>query len=159
MIFNALSGKSLPVYGDGMNIRDWLYVSDHCAAIRRVLEAGVAGETYNIGGCNEIRNIDIVHTLCDMLDRMAPAADGHSYRQQIAFVKDRLGHDRRYAIDASKIETQLNWKPQETFTSGIEKTVRWYLDNQKWVKEVAGVELRQWIEKNYEQTVQKGKIA
>ena len=132
---NALTGKPLPIYGDGQNVRDWLYVGDHCSAIRRVLDAGRVGETYNIGGCNEMKNLDVVHTLCDILDRQKPLPQGRSYREQITYVKDRPGHDRRYAIDARKIESELGWKPQETFASGIEKTVRWYLDNQAWVEE------------------------
>ena len=149
MMNNALTGKSLPVYGDGQNVRDWLYVGDHCAAIRRVLEAGRVGETYNIGGCNEMKNLDVVHILCDILDRMKPSASGHSYRAQIAYVTDRPGHDRRYAIDARKIEGELGWKPQETFASGIEKTVRWYLDNQACVDSVTSGTYLQWVNKNY----------
>jgi len=150
MIHNALTGKSLPIYGDGLNVRDWLYVGDHCSAIRRVLAAGRVGETYNIGGCNEMKNVDIVHILCDMLDKAKPLSSGCSYREQIVYVKDRPGHDRRYAIDAHKIESELGWKPAETFASGIEKTVRWYLDNQAWVENVTSGAYRQWVEKNYE---------
>ena len=150
MINNALIGKALPVYGDGQNVRDWLYVGDHCSAIRRVLEAGREGETYNIGGCNEMKNLDVVHILCDILDRHKPLARGRSYREQITYVKDRPGHDQRYAIDAHKIEGELGWKPQETFASGIEKTVRWYLDNQAWVENVTSGAYRQWVNKNYE---------
>lgn len=131
-ILNALAGKPLPIYGDGMNVRDWLYVGDHCRAILRVLEQGTLGESYNIGGHNEKTNLEIVHTICDMLDKAKPRPDGTSYRQQITFVTDRLGHDRRYAIDATKIQQQLQWLPQETFESGIEKTIRWYLDNPDW---------------------------
>lgn len=149
MINNALAGKTLPIYGDGQNVRDWLYVGDHCAAIRRVLEVGRVGETYNIGGCNEMKNIDVVHILCDILDRLKPLATGRSYREQIVFVKDRPGHDRRYAIDARKIESELGWKPRETFASGIEKTVRWYLDNQAWVENVTSGAYMQWVDKNY----------
>jgi dTDP-glucose 4,6-dehydratase len=147
IIANALAGKALPIYGDGRQVRDWLYVGDHCTAIRRVLAEGRLGETYNIGGWNEMANIDVVHTLCDMLDRAAPGA--HSYRQQITFVQDRPGHDRRYAIDAGKIERELGWKPFETFESGIEKTVRWYLANQAWVRDVQSGAYLKWVEKNY----------
>ncbi len=149
MITNALSGKSLPVYGDGQNVRDWLYVGDHCAALRCVLDKGAAGETYNIGGCNEMTNIDVVHILCDILDKLKPLA-GRSYRAQIVFVKDRPGHDRRYAIDARKIERELGWKPAETFATGIEKTVRWYLKNPEWIESVTSGAYRQWVETNYE---------
>jgi dTDP-glucose 4,6-dehydratase len=149
MIVNALAGKPLPVYGDGQQIRDWLYVKDHCAAIRCVLEKGRLGEVYNIGGCNEKANIDIVHTVCDLLDELRPRVDGKSYREQIAFVADRPGHDRRYAIDARKIERELGWRPAETFESGIRKTVQWYLDNREWVSRVQSGEYRQWIEQNY----------
>lgn len=132
-ILNALNGKPLPIYGDGQQIRDWLYVKDHCSAIRRVLEAGKLGETYNVGGWNEKANLDVVHTLCTILDELKPRADGQSYKTQITFVQDRPGHDRRYAIDARKLEKQLGWKPQETFETGIKKTVQWYLDNHDWV--------------------------
>lgn len=132
MITNALSSKSLPIYGDGLNIRDWLYVTDHCVAIRRVLEAGQLGETYNIGGWNEVTNIDIVNTICQLLDELHPNTLG-KHERLIAFVKDRPGHDRRYAIDARKIERELNWRPIETFASGIRKTIQWYLDNAQWV--------------------------
>ena len=149
MIVNALAGKSLPVYGDGQQIRDWLYVKDHCSAIRRVLEIGKLGETYNVGGWNEKANIDIVYILCDLLDALRPRDDGKSYRGQISFVTDRPGHDRRYAIDAGKIERELGWKPSETFETGIHKTVTWYLDNQDWVNNVLSGKYRQWIEKNY----------
>lgn len=149
MIVNALAGKPLPVYGDGQQIRDWLYVTDHCAAIRCVLANGKPGETYNIGGWNEKANLDIVHTVCALLDELRPRSDGKSYREQITFVADRPGHDRRYAIDAHKIERELGWKPAETFESGIRKTVRWYLDNQEWVAHVQSGAYRQWIEKNY----------
>jgi len=130
IIANALAGKALPIYGDGQQIRDWLYVGDHCAAIHRVLTDGRPGETYNIGGWNEKANLDVVHTLCDILDELKPALTGASYRKQITYVTDRPGHDRRYAIDARKIERELGWKPAETFDTGIRKTVRWYLDNQ-----------------------------
>ncbi len=181
MIVNALAGKPLPVYGDGQQIRDWLYVKDHCSAIRRVLEAGRIGEVYNVGGWNEKTNLEIVHTICDILDELRPlklesgesevgsgkdAAPGPSlraphsplptshspsatYRSFIAFVTDRPGHDRRYAIDARKIERELGWKPAETFETGIRKTVQWYLDNQDWVANVQSGGYRQWLEKNY----------
>lgn len=149
MIVNALSGKALPIYGDGQQIRDWLYVTDHCSAIRRVLEAGKLGETYNIGGWNEKANIDIVHTVCALLDELQPRLDGKPYREQITFVTDRPGHDRRYAIDARKIERELGWKPAETFDTGIRKTVQWYLDNQAWVRNVQSGAYRDWVEKNY----------
>jgi dTDP-glucose 4,6-dehydratase len=149
LIVNALAGKALPVYGDGQQIRDWLYVKDHCSAIRRVLEAGRAGEVYNVGGWNEKANLDIVHTVCGLLDELRPRADGKSYREQIAFVADRPGHDRRYAIDARKIERELGWKPAETFETGIRKTVQWYLDNQGWVSNVQSGGYRQWVETNY----------
>lgn len=148
MIANATAGKPLPVYGDGQNVRDWLYVGDHCAAIREVLSLGEPGETYNIGGWNEKTNIEVVETICDMLDAKRPKQAG-SYRDQIAFVKDRPGHDRRYAIDARKLERALGWRPAETFESGLAKTVRWYLDNQAWVDEVASGEYRNWVETNY----------
>lgn len=149
MIVNALAGKPLPVYGDGQQIRDWLYVKDHCAAIRGVLEKGHLGEIYNIGGWNEKANLDIVHSICALLDELRPRNDGKSYREQLAFVADRPGHDRRYAIDARKIEQQLGWKPSETFESGIRKTVQWYLDNQEWVNNVQTGQYQQWVEKNY----------
>ncbi len=150
MIINALAGKPLPVYGDGQQIRDWLYVKDHCGAIRLVLEAGRVGEVYNIGGCNEKPNIEIVHTVCALLDELRPRIDGKSYREQIAYVTDRPGHDRRYAIDASKIQRELGWKPAETFETGIRKTVQWYLDNQGWVSNVQSGAYRTWVEKNYQ---------
>jgi dTDP-glucose 4,6-dehydratase len=149
MIANALAGKPLPVYGDGMQVRDWLYVSDHCAAIRRVLAAGRLGEVYNVGGCNEMANLDVVHTLCDMLDVAAPKEG--SYRAQIAYVADRPGHDRRYAIDAGKLERELGWTPAETFETGIRKTVQWYLDNQAWVADVQSGAYLTWVEQNYAQ--------
>ena len=150
MIANALAGKPLPVYGDGQNVRDWLYVGDHCSAIREVLQSGKPGETYNIGGWNEKKNLDVVHTLCDLLDQLRPKA-GASYRDQITYVKDRPGHDRRYAIDARKLERELGWKPAETFETGLAKTVQWYLDNQVWSDEVASGEYRKWVETNYAQ--------
>lgn len=149
MIVNALAGKPLPVYGDGQQIRDWLYVKDHCSAIRRVLEAGSVGEIYNIGGWNEKPNIDIVNTVCALLDELSARADGHSYREQITYVTDRPGHDRRYAIDASKLERELGWKPAETFDTGIRKTVQWYLQNQNWAANVQSGAYRAWVEKNY----------
>ena len=149
VIVNALAGKKLPVYGDGQQIRDWLFVTDHCCAIRRVLEAGVPGETYNIGGWNEKANLDIVHTVCALLDELRPRLDGRKYNEQIAFVADRPGHDKRYAIDARKIERELDWKPAETFETGIRKTVQWYLDNQEWVNNVQSGAYREWVEKNY----------
>ncbi|WP_435606590.1 dTDP-glucose 4,6-dehydratase [Pseudomonas knackmussii] len=149
VIHNALAGKPLPIYGDGQQIRDWLYVKDHCSAIRRVLDAGKVGETYNVGGWNEKANLDVVQTLCDILDQESPRSDGRSYRDQITFVKDRPGHDRRYAIDASRLERELGWKPAETFESGIAKTVRWYLDNQAWVDNVTSGAYREWLDKQY----------
>ena len=149
MIVNALAGKALPVYGDGMQVRDWLYVKDHCSAIRRVLEAGRLGEVYNIGGWNEKPNIEIVNTVCALLDEMRPKADGTSYRTQITTVKDRPGHDRRYAIDASKIERELSWKPAETFASGIRKTVQWYLAHPEWVANVQSGAYRDWEQTQY----------
>ncbi len=148
-IHNALKGKPLPIYGDGQQIRDWLYVSDHCSAIRRVLEAGTVGQTYNVGGWNEKANLDVVRTLCAALDALQPRADGQSYAQQITFVADRPGHDRRYAIDASKLERELGWRPAETFETGIAKTVRWYLANQAWVDNVTSGAYRDWIGQHY----------
>jgi dTDP-glucose 4,6-dehydratase len=164
VIHNALAGKSLPIYGDGQQIRDWLYVKDHCSAIRRVLEAGRVGETYNVGGKNEKTNLDVVHTLCDMLDELRPLNPASSewqvgsgkdspplatYRSLITFVKDRPGHDRRYAIDASKLERELGWRPQETFETGIRKTVLWYLANQRWVTNVTSGAYRDWLGRQY----------
>jgi dTDP-glucose 4,6-dehydratase len=149
IIANALAGKALPIYGDGQQVRDWLYVGDHCAALRRVLEAGQLGETYNIGGWNEKANLDVVHTLCALLDELKPAAQ--SYKTQIQFVTDRPGHDRRYAIDARKIERELGWRPQQTFESGMRKTVQWYLEHQDWVRKIQSGEYQQWMTKNYEQ--------
>jgi dTDP-glucose 4,6-dehydratase len=137
MIVNALAGKELPIYGDGQQIRDWLFVKDHCSAIRRVLEAGKVGDIYNVGGWNEMPNINIVHTVCALLDELSPRADKKNYSEQITYVTDRLGHDRRYAIDARKVQKELGWKPAETFESGIRKTVQWYLDNQEWVSNIS----------------------
>jgi len=148
MILNARDGKPLPVYGDGQNVRDWLYVEDHCEAIATVLARGKVGETYNIGGWNEKRNIEIVETICDIVDELA-GARGDSRRKLITFVKDRPGHDRRYAMDASKIERELGWNPRETFESGIRKTVRWYLENEAWIRDVTSGSYRQWIETHY----------
>ena len=149
MIVNALAGKPLPVYGDGQQIRDWLYVKDHCSAIRRVLEAGQVGEVYNVGGWNEMPNLGIVQRVCELLDELRPRADGQPYANQISFVTDRPGHDRRYAIDARKIERELGWKPAETFESGIRKTVAWYLANQQWVDGVMNGSYRDWVAQQY----------
>ena len=149
IILNALAGKNLPIYGDGQQVRDWLYVEDHCCAIVRVLQEGRVGETYNIGGWNEKTNLDVVKTVCAILDELRPRPDGKPYADQIAFVKDRPGHDRRYAIDARKIEKELGWKPEETFETGIRKTVQWYLDNRAWVEGVTSGAYRQWIDKHY----------
>ena len=149
VILNALNGKPLPIYGDGQQIRDWLYVGDHCSAIREVLAKGKLGETYNIGGWNEKANIDVVKTICAILDELKPRADGKSYAEQITFVKDRPGHDRRYAIDASKVERELGWRPAETFDTGIHKTVQWYLDNPVWIDGVVSGSYRDWVEKQY----------
>ena len=149
IIHNALAGKALPIYGDGQQVRDWLYVKDHCSAIRRVLSEGIVGATYNVGGWNEKPNLEVVHTLCAALDELSPRADGVSYATQITFVKDRPGHDRRYAIDASKLERELGWKPAETFDSGIRKTVLWYLENQSWVNNVASGAYREWVGAQY----------
>jgi dTDP-glucose 4,6-dehydratase len=148
-IHNALAGKPLPIYGDGQQVRDWLYVRDHCRAVRRVLEAGRVGEVYNVGGWNEKPNLEVVRTLCDILDRERPRAGGGSYAEQVTFVKDRPGHDRRYAIDARKIEAELGWRPEETFESGLRKTVRWYLDHAEWVRQVTSGEYRQWVATQY----------
>ncbi|MEO5342091.1 MAG: dTDP-glucose 4,6-dehydratase [Gammaproteobacteria bacterium SHHR-1] len=150
VIHHALQGKELPIYGDGQQIRDWLYVSDHCSAIRRVLEAGRPGQVYNIGGLNEKANLDIVQLLCDLLDEQRPRADGRPYREQIRFVTDRAGHDRRYAIDARKIETELNWRPAETFDTGIRKTLSWYLQHQDWVANVTSGAYRDWLSQQYQ---------
>lgn len=149
MIVNALAGKPLPVYGDGQQVRDWLYVKDHCSAVRRVLEAGTPGEIYNVGGWNEKPNVEIVHAVCALLDELRPQAGGKPYREQISFVKDRPGHDRRYAIDAGKLARELGWKPAETFESGLRKTVQWYLDNPGWVARIQGGGYRDWMQANY----------
>jgi len=150
-ILNALEGKPLPIYGDGQQVRDWLYVKDHCSAIRAVLAQGRVGETYNVGGWNEKANLEVVRTLCALLDELAPRAVGGSYAEQITFVTDRPGHDRRYAIDARKIERELGWRPAETFESGLRKTVQWYLDNSAWVANVKSGAYRDWVERQYGQ--------
>jgi dTDP-glucose 4,6-dehydratase len=149
MIVNALAGKPLPVYGDGLQVRDWLYVKDHCSAICRVLQVGRVGQVYNVGGWNEKANIEIVHTVCQLLDELRPRADGLPYRTQITHVTDRPGHDRRYAIDASRLHQELGWKPAETFDSGIRKTVRWYLDHPGWVERVQSGAYREWVQTQY----------
>lgn len=149
VILNALAGKPLPIYGDGQQIRDWLYVKDHCSAIRTVLAQGRLGETYNVGGWNEKANLDVVRSICSILDELRPKADGTCYAAQITYVQDRPGHDRRYAIDARKLEQELGWKPAQTFESGIRKTVQWYLDNQNWVSNVTSGNYRQWLEQHY----------
>ena len=149
VILNALNEKPLPIYGDGMQVRDWLYVGDHCAAIRRVLEKGALGETYNVGGWNEKANLEVVKTICAILDELRPRPNGGSYVEQIRFVTDRPGHDRRYAIDASKLERELGWKPAETFATGIRKTVEWYLANPEWVAGVQSGSYRDWINQHY----------
>jgi dTDP-glucose 4,6-dehydratase len=149
VILNALGNKSLPIYGDGQQVRDWLYVGDHCAAIREVLAKGKLGETYNIGGWNEKANIDVVKTICTILDELRPRVDGKSYAEQITFVKDRPGHDRRYAIDASKLKRELGWRPAETFDTGIRKTVQWYLDHPNWVEGVLSGSYRDWLKHHY----------
>ena len=149
VIHNALAGKPLPIYGDGQQVRDWLYVEDHCKAIMRVLQDGRLGETYNVGGWNEKPNIEVVRTLCALLDELQPRADGQSYATQMTFVKDRPGHDRRYAIDARKLERELGWRPEETFETGLRKTVQWYLSHGDWVEEVTSGSYRAWIGQNY----------
>jgi dTDP-glucose 4,6-dehydratase len=149
VILNAINDKSLPIYGDGQQVRDWLYVGDHCSAIREVLVNGELGQTYNIGGWNEKANIDVVRTICQILDKVKPRTDGQPYAKQITFVKDRPGHDRRYAIDARKIERELGWRPAETFDTGIKKTVQWYLDNPIWVEGVVSGSYRDWLQKQY----------
>ncbi len=149
MILNACSGKPLPVYGDGQNVRDWLYVEDHCSAIRTVLSRGRVGDTYNIGGCNEKKNLEIVNTVCGLLDELRPNDPVVPHRNLITFVKDRPGHDRRYAMDARKIERELNWRPMDTFQTGIRKTVSWYLEHEDWVRDVTSGSYRQWVAKQY----------
>ena len=149
VITNARAGKDLPIYGDGSQVRDWLFVSDHCAAIRRVLDNGRVGETYNVGGWNEKTNLNVVHTICDLLDELQPKSNG-SYRDQIRFVKDRPGHDKRYAIDAKKLERELGWKPAETFETGLRKTVEWYLANDAWTDQVLSGEYKNWVELQYQ---------
>jgi dTDP-glucose 4,6-dehydratase len=149
VILNALNGKPLPIYGDGQQVRDWLYVGDHCSAIREVLAKGKIGETYNIGGWNEKANIDVVKIICKILDELKPRADRKSYAEQMTFVKDRPGHDRRYAINASKVERELGWRPAETFDTGIRKTVQWYLENPVWVEGVVSGSYREWLQKQY----------
>ncbi|CAM8368419.1 RfbB dTDP-D-glucose 4,6-dehydratase [Candidatus Methylopumilus universalis] len=148
-ILNALNGKSLPIYGDGKQIRDWLYVKDHCSAIRKVLKQGQIGDTYNVGGWNEKTNLEVVETLCAILNELKPKSDGKSYADQITFVKDRPGHDRRYAIDASKLERDLGWRPQETFETGLRKTAIWYLEHQTWVNHVVSGDYQHWVQKQY----------
>ena len=149
-ILNAIQGKDLPIYGDGKQVRDWLYVLDHCKGIELVLDKGKIGTSYNIGGYNEKTNIEVVHTLCELLAELKPLKNGNSYKDQIIFVKDRPGHDFRYAIDSSKITTELGWKPEETFETGIRKTIQWYLDNQEWVEHVQSGEYKNWITKHYQ---------
>jgi dTDP-glucose 4,6-dehydratase len=149
IILNALNGKPLPIYGDGKNVRDWLYVGDHCTAIGEVLARGRAGETYNVGGWNEKTNLEVVHTICSLLDEIRPAQNGKPYASLITYVKDRPGHDRRYAIDARKIEKELGWKPQETFDTGMRKTVQWYVENIKWIHNVTSGEYKTWVDTNY----------
>ncbi len=151
MINNAIAGKPLPVYGDGRQVRDWLFVVDHCRAIETVLEKGKIGETYNVGGGNQQANIEVVHKVCDLLDELVPDSPHKPHRQLIQFVQDRPGHDRRYAIDARKLETELGWRAQETFVTGLRKTVQWYLDNTKWMEEVASGAYQNWVHANYGQ--------
>jgi dTDP-glucose 4,6-dehydratase len=148
MIGNALDGRPLPVYGDGQNVRDWLYVGDHCSGIRAVLDGGRVGEVYNIGGRNEVRNLDVVHALCSTLEDLSPRRGG-AYADLITFVKDRPGHDRRYAVDCSKVTRELGWQPRESFASGLRRTVQWYLDNEDWARRVRSGAYRQWIEQHY----------
>jgi dTDP-glucose 4,6-dehydratase len=149
MTLNALQGKNLPIYGTGENIRDWLHVEDHCEAIYEVLTRGKVGETYNVGGRSERNNLFIVNKICDILDELEPRADGKSYKEQITFVKDRPGHDLRYAIDCTKIERELGWVPKKTFEGGIRETIQWYLNNPEWVAHVQSGEYRKWLDKNY----------
>jgi dTDP-glucose 4,6-dehydratase len=149
IIRNALAGKPLPVYGDGQQVRDWLYVLDHCKAIETVIQSGRIGETYNVGGGNQQTNLDVVNMVCDLLDELAPSSPHRPHKQLIRFVQDRPGHDRRYAIDARKLESELGWHAEETFATGLRKTVQWYLDNQAWMEEVTSGAYLQWIDKNY----------
>ena len=149
VIHQALSGKPLPIYGDGMQVRDWLFVRDHCRAIERVMQAGEPGQTYNIGGWNEMPNLEVVQSVCSLLDEQRPRPDGKPYADQITFVKDRAGHDRRYAIDARKIQQTLGWQPEESFASGLRKTVQWYLENPEWVAHVTSGQYRQWVDQHY----------
>ena len=151
VIVNALAGRPLPIYGDGRQVRDWLYVGDHCRALRRILEAGRPGETYNVGGWNEMTNLEIVHAICARLDALRPRADGAAYATQIVHVADRPGHDRRYAIDARKIERELGWRPEESFASGIARTVAWYLEHGDWVARVQSGAYREWLSRNYDE--------
>lgn len=149
IIHNALNGKDLPIYGDGLQVRDWLFVEDHCSAILNVLEKGDIGEVYNIGGLNEKTNIEVVNHICEILDEIKPKSDSTSYKSQIAYVKDRPGHDRRYAIDSSKIKKSINWSPESTFENGIKQTINWYLDNQEWVSRIISGDYLKWIEEQY----------
>ena len=149
MILNALNRKPLPVYGDGLNVRDWLYVEDHCQGLRTILARGRPGEVYNIGGGNERKNIDVVRAVCSLLDELRPVSSVANYASLITFIKDRPGHDRRYAIDACKIGRELGWTPAESFESGIRKTVQWYLDNMDWVKRITSGEYQKWLDINY----------
>ena len=146
---NALKGKPLPIYGDGQQVRDWLYVKDHSAAIREILKQGQIGESYNVGGRNEKTNLEVVETLCKILDELKPKLDGKRYRGQITFVKDRPGHDKRYALDASKLKSEINWKPQETFETGLRKTVLWYLEHETWMNHVVSGKYQDWVQKQY----------
>jgi dTDP-glucose 4,6-dehydratase len=149
MIVNALAGKPLPIYGDGQQVRDWLYVDDHCAAIWRAISVGELGRTYNVGGNNEMPNMDIVHSICDLLDELQPRSDTRSYREQIKFVEDRPGHDRRYAVNADRIANELDWTPSESFTTGIRKTVEWYLNNLEWLEAIKTEQHQKWLDQNY----------
>ena len=148
-INNALTGKPIPIYGDGQQIRDWLHVSDHCSAVRCILEKGKVGDQYNIGGWNEKSNLNVIATICSILDQKRPRHDGHSYAEQMTYVTDRPGHDRRYAVDASKLAAELNWKPAHSFESGIEQTITWFLNNQDWVNNVTSGDYRHWMEQQY----------
>ena len=151
MIVNALAGKPLPIYGDGQQVRDWLYVDDHCAAIWQAISNGEIGRTYNVGGDNEMPNMDIVHSICDLLDELQPRTDTRSYREQIKFVEDRPGHDRRYAVDASRIANELDWTPSESFATGIRKTVDWYLKNSEWLEAIKTEQHQKWLSQNYDE--------